>query len=102
MPSPFPGMDPYLEHPEFFPGLHDRLIAYLCEAIQVQLPRAYYADIRTRVWIETSERSIEPDVDILRSQRPSQKPPGNGGVAVRIPPVVITVPGEQMTESFID
>ena len=27
MPSPFPGMDPYLEHPALFPGLHNRLVA---------------------------------------------------------------------------
>nr|WP_315787427.1 DUF4058 family protein [Fischerella sp. JS2] len=26
MPSPFPGMNPYLEHPELFPGLHHWLI----------------------------------------------------------------------------
>jgi hypothetical protein len=29
MPSPFPGMDPYLEHPAVFPGLHSRLITAL-------------------------------------------------------------------------
>ena len=28
MPSPFPGMDPYLENPEIFPDLHDSLITY--------------------------------------------------------------------------
>jgi Protein of unknown function (DUF4058) len=26
MPSPFPGMDPYLESPDWFPDLHDELI----------------------------------------------------------------------------
>ena len=26
MPSPFPGMDPYLESPDWFPDLHDGLI----------------------------------------------------------------------------
>lgn len=45
MPSPFPGMDPCLEHPEIFPGLHDRLIAYLSEALQPVLPSPYYADL---------------------------------------------------------
>jgi len=29
MPSPFPDMDPFLEHPEIFPDLHDGLIIYL-------------------------------------------------------------------------
>ncbi|MGB3767260.1 MAG: DUF4058 family protein [Phormidesmis sp.] len=27
MASPFPGMDPYLEHPEIWPGVHLLLIA---------------------------------------------------------------------------
>ncbi len=32
MPSPFPGMDPYLESPDWFPCLHDGLI-YLYSGI---------------------------------------------------------------------
>jgi hypothetical protein len=27
MPSPFPGMDPYLEAPELWPDVHHRLIS---------------------------------------------------------------------------
>jgi hypothetical protein len=26
MPSPFPGMDPYLENPEIFPDFHDSFV----------------------------------------------------------------------------
>jgi hypothetical protein len=43
MPSPSPGMDPYLEHPVYFPDLHERLITSLSEVIQVGLPEPYYA-----------------------------------------------------------
>ena len=39
MPSPFPGMDPYLENPVLFPDLHDRMIAYLSEALH---PRSIF------------------------------------------------------------
>lgn len=28
MPSPFPGMDPYVEHAEIFPDFHDRFIMH--------------------------------------------------------------------------
>jgi hypothetical protein len=38
MPSPFPGMDPFLEHPMFFPGLHGAMHAYIREALQAVLP----------------------------------------------------------------
>ena len=31
--SPFPGMDPYLEHPALWPGVHQSLITYLRDAL---------------------------------------------------------------------
>ncbi len=43
MPSPFPGMDPYLESPDWFPDLHGSLIILLKEALQRSLPGPYYA-----------------------------------------------------------
>ena len=57
MPSPFPGMDPYLEDPNIFPNLHDKLIMYMEEFIQPQLPEAYYAKASQRVWLEYAEGS---------------------------------------------
>jgi hypothetical protein len=94
-------MDPYLEHPAFFPGLHDSLITYLREALQAALPEPYYADSRTRVWIETSGRAVEPDVDLIRSPGPSRGTNG-GAVAVACPPVAIPVAGEEVSESFLE
>ena len=41
MPSPFPGMDPFLEHPEVFPDLHDSLGATLRESLNARLPEPY-------------------------------------------------------------
>ena len=37
MPSPFPGMDPYLESPEIFPDFHDSYTTHLREALQATL-----------------------------------------------------------------
>jgi hypothetical protein len=94
MASPFPGMDPYLENPEFFPGLHDRLINELSADLQKSLPPAYYAEIRSRVWVEYVERPFEPDVNVLRSP-PRIESPDNGGetaVAVSADPVVVVAP----------
>ena len=56
MPSPFPGMDPYLEQPEIFPDLHDSLITYLRETLQASLPNPYFAVLGRRIWIEFSQR----------------------------------------------
>ena len=65
MPSPFPGMDPYLESPDWFPNLHDGLITFLVGALMRRLPAPYYARSRPRVWLEYAHRQIEPDADVL-------------------------------------
>jgi len=65
MPSPFPGMDPFLEHPDFFPDLHGRFHVYLSEALQDLLPPPYFAVIHERLWVEPSARYIEPNTDVM-------------------------------------
>ncbi len=107
MPSPFPGMAPYLEHPEIFPGLHDRLIAYLSEALQPVLPSPYFADLGRRSWIEVSERYIGPDVNLLRRRDADQDAPGgNGGAATAVRtaarPLVIHIPHDERREPFVE
>jgi Protein of unknown function (DUF4058) len=61
MPSPFPGMDPWLEDPTIFPDLHNSFIAHLRNTINQKLPEPYYAAINNRVWVDLSYRHIEPD-----------------------------------------
>ena len=106
MPSPFPGMDPYLEHPNVFPNLHDRLILYLEEAIQPLLPAPYYAKSGQRIWLEFVKGSRIPDVGVLRKDRPSSRSSQeDGGVAVAELPVKITaphVPWEEFHESYLE
>ncbi len=62
-------MDPYLEHPAFFPGLHDSMITYLRESLQATLPEPYYAEIGDRVWVEMSsvphDEFVEPFLQIF-------------------------------------
>ena len=45
MPSPFPGMDPYLEARSIWPGVHLAMITYIHEALQPQLRPKYIARI---------------------------------------------------------
>jgi hypothetical protein len=95
MPSPFPGMDPYLENPDWFPGLHDNLIVFMKGALQRSLPETYYAESSQRVWLEYSQRHVEPDVEVVRSARRPRKRAGSGSVAVarsqESGPLVVTV-----------
>lgn len=107
MPSPFPGMDPFLEHPSLFPGLHDRFIAYLGEALQGCLPAPYFADINERLWVDTSDRPIGPDVDVLRGEGPGQGHPTEKDASAEMAagaaqPILITVPLEERRETFLE
>jgi Protein of unknown function (DUF4058) len=52
MPSPFPGMDPYLESARFFPDLHSGLIFAMKDDLQGKLSQAYYAQSGQRVWLD--------------------------------------------------
>src|SRR4051812_17684036 len=76
MPSPFPGMDPYLEDPAVFPDFHDSLIVALKAAINAVLPEPYFATIASRIWVEAGERRVQPDVNVMR---PGTRPGSNGG-----------------------
>ena len=50
MPSPFPGMDPYLERPARWAGVHQRLITHLADGLNTLLPPHYVADIGERLF----------------------------------------------------
>jgi Protein of unknown function (DUF4058) len=107
MPSPFPGMDPYLESPEIFPDFHDSFITYLREALQAKLPTPYFAALGRRVWIEVSRRSIGPDLEVRRGTGPSpRRPEPSAAVAVAdLPvarPVIVKVTHDEFREPFVE
>ena len=58
MPSPFPGMDPWLEDPAEWPSVHGRIIADLQSALNAVVRPKYRAVIEKRVYI-----SDDPDRD---------------------------------------
>lgn len=69
MPSPFPGMDPWLERPGLFPDLHDVLISYLRDNLGGALPDGYAARGANLVWVEDDQRR-KPDVGIFGDTPP--------------------------------
>src|SRR5947208_6306653 len=66
MNTPFPGMDPYLEHPVLWEGLHARLIPALANQLQPRLDPRYVASIEERVFIEGPQRRI-PDIWVQKT-----------------------------------
>ena len=50
MPSPFPGMDPYLESPTIWPDVHHRLISEIQSTLNPRLRPQYVARVELRVY----------------------------------------------------
>jgi hypothetical protein len=103
MPSPFPGMDPFLENPEVFPDFHRSFLVYLRAAVQPLLPKNYFAALELREWLELG-RTIIPDVKIKKRPRPRPKPNG-GGTAVkamrRTEPLILKEAEEEHREAYV-
>ena len=107
-------MDPYLERHRWFHGLHNGLIFCIQEALQPTLPQPYFALTNELIWMESSERYVDPDVDVLRpvSARRHREMEGEeeGGVATLVAegveePVIVTAaspPGEERTEPYLE
>lgn len=108
MPSPFPGMDPYLEGPRFFADFHDSMIVYLMEALQPVLPERYFAQSGDRIWVEASKRNVYPDVCVTQELVPHRPPADMGSVAVLEPdtdPAILVdyeYQAEEEREIFLD
>jgi hypothetical protein len=52
MPSPLPGMDPYLEQPAFWASFHSRFIVALADAIEHDLAPDYYIEVEARTYLD--------------------------------------------------
>lgn len=68
MPSPFPGMDPYLEHPALWPDVHQRLIVALADTLGPMLRPRYRAAVEERVYVTDAEGPFfigRPDVAVV-------------------------------------
>jgi hypothetical protein len=54
MPLIFPGMDPYLENPAIFPGIHGPMVTYLRDQIAPRIRPRYAASVGERVYMESA------------------------------------------------
>jgi hypothetical protein len=72
MPSPFPGMDPYLESPLHWRDVHHRLAVEISRRLSSRLAPRYVARLETRlVAFSPDEEEISilyPDVEVTRKQ----------------------------------
>src|SRR5690349_21204031 len=105
MRSPFPGMDPYLENPTLWPGLHDKIIYNLVEALNGVPPESYVADMQQRLYVSHTDGQIIPDVVTQKQSTTNAPARAAGGTAllarVATPAILIALP-EEIAESYVN
>ena len=112
MPSPFPGMDPYLEG-QVYRDFHSRCIDEIASTLQPLLLPHYVALIEERVYLERQPeapfRAVSPDVAVMRdwariqARDPHTAASREGSTAVMVKPVTIPiVVPEETTQTYIE
>ena len=106
MPSPYPGMDPYLE--AHWGDVHQRLVIYAADELQAHLPSDLRARVEERVFVHFEDelrRVVVPDVRIRERPGNVTSPLPAAVTAVADPPadpIVISIGHEPVTEGFIE
>ena len=108
VPLIFPGMDPYLENPAIFPGIHGPMVTYLRDQIAPRIRPRYAASVGERVYVESAsgwqDHAIIPDVWVRHTKGRSDQ---DGGVAVaELPevdePIVMEAQDLEIRQPFIE
>jgi len=106
MPGPFPGMDPYLEDPTLWPGLHDGLIYTLSTELNASLPDGYYSRRQARLYVVQEDREILPDMIVFREdpvRSAGTTGRGSAGLTLdRATPVHLRADQETISEAYIE
>lgn len=95
MPSPFPGMDPFVENPRLWPNVHHRLITACGDRLSSQLRPNYYVGLEERAYITDSD---DPGTEVIVPDLQVVEPFGNwsssafdaGGVAIDVAEPIVT------------
>lgn len=109
MPGPFPGMDPYLEAPAHWHGVHHTLIVYIADTLNATMPPAYVARVEERCSVVQTQRNLYPDV-LVRQQAPLGSLPSSTTTATVSPtaslpydlPYIVEMLPLEPSETYLD
>ena len=93
MPSPFPGMNPYLELPALWHEFHSRLIVAISDALTPYLQPKYYVAVETRTYLNDDNFELLvgiPDAIVLTASK-----------TLVAPTVIATIPGSVPTKQMV-
>ena len=99
MPTPFPGMDPYIES-WIWGSFHSNLITAIYDRLNPRLPKRFIASTELFVWrVDNSERLLVGGPDVFVSDR--DPVPGSGGVATLAAPINTVLPGVVRKQRYV-
>ncbi|MBI3362065.1 MAG: DUF4058 family protein [Chloroflexi bacterium] len=104
MPTPFPGMDPWLEQPGVWDEAHDRLIVALADSLGPELHPRYRVAVERRVYVTTvpSQYAGRPDASVVQTRSPAL-PAGPDRAAGAVgEPVIVEIPYEEVVERYLE
>jgi Protein of unknown function (DUF4058) len=106
MPSPFPGMNPYLEHPELWSEVHSRLIVAIADDLADHLSNQYRVAIEKRTYFSGEDESLLvgiPDVSVVSKQPESSPSSMTATLTPPVEPITVTLPmAEEVQERYLE
>ncbi|GET36561.1 DUF4058 family protein [Microseira wollei] len=105
MPSPFPGMDPYLENSELWSAVHNRLIVAIADDLVDHLSEKYRVEIEKRTYFSSDDESLLvgiPDVAVVTGKL-TESASGTATMALPVQPQKVTVPiAQEVNERYLE
>lgn len=106
MPSPFPGMDPFLEDPGLWPDVHHGIIFEARATLSSQLRPKYFVRIEERVYISDESvpgrTVIGPEIFIAAHPGREGHPLRPAGVQVIEPVEATVLLDEEIHEAYLE
>lgn len=104
MPSPFPGMNPWLERPALWPDVHDSLLMSLRGALAPLLRPKYFLSAQQRTVLAVvppDPQPIFPDLAVLELSHSSL--PADVAAAAFDEPLIVEIPAQEtITEDYLE
>ncbi|MGK7878831.1 MAG: DUF4058 family protein [Crocosphaera sp.] len=106
MPSPFPGMNPYLELPQFWSQVHNRLIVEIADAMNPKIRPKYRMELEQRVYTQNNDDDslglvgIPDNVFFSPSSNPSKTSSNVAIASPKIEPLTVSITQPQTVKEW--
>jgi Protein of unknown function (DUF4058) len=107
MPSPLPGMNPYLESPELWSEFHSRMIVAIADALDTTLSQDYRVAVEKRIYLTQGEETFLIGIPDVSVTAPPQANTGTTATAIATElmaePMTIEIPlAEEVQERYLE